>query len=120
MDVARERAAMNRRHRDSDRPSVGYRNVQERDGLSADEAAVMAVLQTTPACSRERDMAVLTLSHEQIKLYLETMCVPMEPEDYMQQVRGYWKFIESRPDIYEPDGTPRWRKHIQGDSKGGA
>jgi hypothetical protein len=116
MDGAKVRA-MNRRHRDSDRPSVEYRNVQAHGGISADEAAVIDVMQTTHVCTRERDMAVLALSYEQIALYLEALYIPMEPEQYMHQVRSYWRYIDDNPSIYAPDGTPRWRRHMQMETK---
>ncbi len=109
---------MNKRHNHSDRPSVEYRNVQAHDGISEDEAAVIEVMQTTHVCTRERDMAVLALSYEQIELYLEVHHIPLEPEGYMQQVWSYWRYIDDNPAIYAPDGTPRWRRHMQSDSKG--
>ncbi len=78
-----------------------------------DETAVLEVMQTTPVYTRERDMALLELSDEQLKLYMELLVIPGKPEIYRESRRGYWAYIDSHQDIYEANGTPRRRRHMQ-------
>ncbi len=85
--------------------------------VDPDEAAVLQVMQTTRACSRERDMALLELSYEQLKLYMEAMYIPGEVEIYRESIRHYRQYISSSPDIYEADGMPRWRRHLNNEAE---
>ncbi len=85
--------------------------------VDPDEAAVIEVMQTTRACTRERDEALLELSYEQLELYMEAMFIPGDAETYRESIRHYWQYISSSPDIYEADGTPRWRRHLTNETE---
>ncbi len=95
-----------RRHSRSVRPSIAQRHMPKHE--DADVAAVIDVIRNTPACSRERDMRLLELSYEQLKLYLDACSIVMEPEMYRQQVRDYWQYVDANPHIYNHDGTTHW------------
>ncbi len=87
---------------------------QRHPGLQAqsrhDEAQVVAVLSIPRG--RERDLRVIELEDGALALYMELFYIPGEPETYRASTRGYWKYIDSQPEIYEPDGTPKWRRYL--------
>jgi hypothetical protein len=108
---------MNRRHNQSDRPSVEYRHVQEHDDIDPDEEAVIEVMQTTNACTRERDEALLELSYDQLEVYMEVMSIPGDVEVYRRSIRNLWAYKRANPDIYAPDGKPLWRQHMANEAE---
>ncbi len=75
-----------------------------------DEAQVMAVLSIPRG--RERDLRVIELEDGPLALYMEVLYIPGDVETYRQSTRSYWQYIDKHPEIYEQDGTPRWKRHL--------
>jgi hypothetical protein len=97
---------MNRRHKQSNRPSVEYRHEQEYDEIDPDEAEVMAVLSIPRG--RERDMRVIELEDGALALYMELFYIPGDTEIYRESTRSYWRYVAEHQDIYNADGSRHW------------
>ncbi len=97
----------NKRHNLSARASMPRNDASENDAF---EAEVMSVLSIPRG--RERDLRVIELEDGALALYMELFYIPGEIETYRQSLQGYWRYIAENQDIYEEDGTPKWRQHL--------